>query len=253
MARYGFLDHPGPIAVAHRGGAGVHPENTMAAFSHAASLGYRYFETDVHLTRDGHVLAFHDERVDRTTNRAGRVDALSLAELREVRVREAEPVLTLAELLEAFPTHRINIDPKSDAVVEPLCALLGSMRAIERVCIGSFSDRRLARMRALLGEDLCVSGGPQAIARLRLASHGVPVRVPLMGCVQVPVRARGVTIVDARFVRAAHSRGLPVHVWTVDDPGEMARLFDLGVDGIMTDQPAVLRDVLTSRGAWFAH
>ena len=245
-----FLDHPGPIAVAHRGGAGVHPENTMDAFTHAVSLGYRYLETDVHLTIDGQVIAFHDERLDRVTDREGRVEALTLREVREARIGGRGEIVMLEELLTKFPHQRINIDPKSAAVVAPLAQLLERTGAIERVCIGSFSDARIARMVELLGPNLCTSGGPRAVARLRIASFGGRTKVPAMGCVQVPARTRGITIVDERFVRAAHCRGLPVHVWTIDDPAEMNRLLDLGVDGIMTDQPEVLRTVLQSRGSW---
>lgn len=245
-----FLDHPGPIAVAHRGGAGVHPENTLEAFAHAVSLGYRYLETDAHLTRDGHVIAFHDERLDRVTDKQGRVEALTLGEIREARIGGRGQIVVLEELLTAFPEQRINIDPKSDAVVGALAQLLERIGAIERVCIGSFSDARIARMRQLLGPALCTSGGPRAVARLRIASIGGRTKVPSMGCVQVPTRARGITLVDARFVRAAHLRSLPVHVWTIDDPVEMHRLLDLGVDGIMTDQPEVLRTVLQARQQW---
>lgn len=239
--------------MAHRGGAGVHPENSLEAFSHAAALGYRYFETDVHLTRDGHVVAFHDERLDRVCDRTGRVDAHLLAEMREVRISGSGTVLTLEELLEAFPDHRVNIDPKSDAVLDPLLDVLVRCDALERVCLGSFSDARLARARARLGAALCTSAGPRTVARLRLASMGVPVRVPDVACVQVPVSARGVPVVDARFVRTAHARRIDVHVWTVDEPAQMHRLLDLGVDGIMTDDPAALRDVLVARDAWHAH
>ncbi len=229
----------------------MHPENTIDAFAHAVSLGYRYLETDAHLTRDGHVIAFHDERLDRVTAHTGRVDALTLREVQAARIGGRGEIVALEALLAEFPDQRINIDPKSDAVVAPLAKLLERAGAVERVCIGSFSDQRIARMRALLGAALCTSGGPRAVARLRIASVGGPAKVPPMACVQVPTRARGVTLVDARFVRAAHARSLPVHVWTIDDPAEMHRLLDLGVDGIMTDQPEVLRTVLESRGQWY--
>lgn len=222
----------------------------MEAFAHAVSLGYRYLETDVHLTADGHVLAFHDDRLDRVADRRGRIAELTLDEVRAARIAGRCELVLLDELLAAFPDQRINIDPKCDAVVEPLARVLSRRRAVDRVCIGSFSDARIARLRALLGADLCSSGGPRAVARLRLASMGVRTTVPDMACVQVPVRSKGVTLVDERFVRVAHERGLQVHVWTIDDPTEMRRLLDLGVDGIMTDQPAVLREVLDARGAW---
>ena len=253
VASYAYLDHVGPLAIAHRGGAGQYPENTIEAFAHAVELGFRYLETDVHVTRDGHVIAFHDEVLDRVTDCVGRVDALDWKEVRQARIAGVGEVLSFSDLLDAFPDHRLNIDPKSDAVVGPLIDLLTRHDAVGRVCIGSFSDARIARMRASLGNQLCTSGGPRAIARLRLASMGMPVRVPHMACVQVPVRTRGVTVVDHRFLRAAHERELPVHVWTIDQASEMHRLLDLGVDGIMTDRPEVLREVLRSRGSWHGH
>lgn len=253
VASYAYLDHVGPLAIAHRGGAGPYSENTIEAFAHAVSLGFRYLETDVHVTRDGHVVAFHDEVLDRVTDRVGRVDALDWNDVRQARIAGIGHVLSFSELLETFPDHRLNVDPKSDAVVEPLVDLLTRHNAVGRVCIGSFSDARIARMRASLGDELCTAGGPRAIARLRLASMGVPARVPAMACVQVPVRTRGVTLVDRRFVRAAHQRGLPVHVWTIDEVAEMNRLLDLGVDGIMTDRPEVLREVLRARGSWHGY
>ncbi|MCU0273291.1 MAG: glycerophosphodiester phosphodiesterase [Acidimicrobiales bacterium] len=251
--RFPFLDHPAPLAFAHRGGAGDWPENTWPAFRNAVELGYRYLETDVHVTADGVLVAFHDERLDRVTDRTGAIAERSWAEIAEARVDGREPVVLLEELLTAFPTHRFNLDPKADAVVEPLARLLVTLGALDRVCLGSFSDRRLARLRELLGPVLCTSAGPRGTTRMRAASYGAPVRPDDAGCLQVPVRARGVRLVDRRFVDAAHARGMQVHVWTVDDPAEMHELLDLGVDGIMTDRPAVLRAVLTERGAWAPH
>lgn len=250
-----FLDHPGPIAFAHRGGAGEYPENTLAAFGAAVALGYRYLETDVHATADGVVVAFHDDRLDRVTDRRGRIGALTWSQVAAARVDGREPIARLAALLEAFPDARLNIDPKHDAVVGPLVRVLRERRAVERVCVGSFSDARLDRVRADLGPEVCTSLGTREVAALRLGSWGSPRlarRAIRSGahCVQVPVRAGRLPIVDVAFVRAAHALGLPVHVWTVDDRVEMNRLLDLGVDGLMTDRPSVLRDVLVGRGAW---
>jgi glycerophosphoryl diester phosphodiesterase len=250
-AEFRFLDHPGPLAFAHRGGAGLRPENTWASFSHAVSLGYRYLETDARLTRDGVVLAFHDATLDRVTDRSGAIAQLRWADVRRARIAgEHEPV-RLDELLDAYPDVRLNIDAKEDAVVDPLARVLERMDAVERVCIASFSDSRVARLRSALGPRLCVSAGPRGVARLRLAATGAPVRAPRVGCVQVPVRVRGLRLVERRFVDAAHRAGIAVHVWTVDDPAEMARLLDLGVDGIMTDRPDLLREVLVARHQWF--
>jgi glycerophosphoryl diester phosphodiesterase len=245
------LDHPGPLAFAHRGGASEVPENTMAAFQHAVDLGYRYLETDVHLTADGVLLAFHDDVLDRVTDRSGAIHELTWSEIREARVGGTEPIPRFDELLDAWPEVRVNIDPKHDRAVDTLADAIDRAGAVDRVIVGAFSDKRLARLREKLGPRLCTSLGPRSVARLRAAGYGIPAGTLPSPCVQVPVRHGAVTIVDERFVRKAHRSGLQVHVWTIDDPVEMARLLDLGVDGIMTDRPEVLKQVLTDRSSWY--
>lgn len=223
----------------------------MPAFAGAVALGYRYVETDVHVTSDGVVLAFHDEELDRVTDRTGEIAELTWREVSEARVDGIEPIPLLEDLLGTWPELRINIDPKHDSVVEPLATVLTRTNSVERVCIGSFSDRRLDRLRAMLGAGLCTSLGPAAVARLRAASYGIGKKRPTGCCVQVPPSAKGHALVDERFLATAHALDLAVHVWTIDEPDEMDRLLELGVDGIMTDRPAVLRDVLERRGQWF--
>jgi glycerophosphoryl diester phosphodiesterase len=186
------------------------------------------------------------------TDRVGRICDLPWSDVQRARVDGTEPIPLLEDVLGTWPDLRVNIDPKADTAVEPLAEVLRRTNAVDRVCVAAFSDRRLARMRALLGPRLCTGMGPGAIARLRLASVGAPVGQIVAGCAQVPVRSNGIPIVDPRFVLAAHRRAQQVHVWTIDDPVEMDRLLDLGVDGIMTDRPAVLREVLERRGEWVA-
>jgi glycerophosphoryl diester phosphodiesterase len=247
-----FLDHHGPLAVAHRGGTEVAPENTLAAFRAATDEGFRYLETDVHLTSDGVLVAFHDDELDRVTDGSGVLAQLPWSEVRQARIGGTEPIPTLDELLEEFPDARFNIDPKSDHVVVALVRALRRHDAVDRVCIGAFSDARLRRLRSLLGPDLCTSAGPKEIAGLVATSRtgaGGAGRADYR-CVQVPVRHRRVEIVTPAFVATAHAAGCPVHVWTIDEPDEMHRLLELGVDGIMTDRPSVLKQVLSQRGAW---
>jgi glycerophosphoryl diester phosphodiesterase len=250
-AAYPFLDWPGPIAFAHRGGASEAPENTMPAFEHAVRLGYRYLETDAHVTADGVLVAFHDDRLDRVTDRAGVIADLPWREVKEAKVDGREPIPLLEDLLAAWPDVRINIDPKQDAVAEPLAAAILRTGATDRVCVGAFSDKRIAKVKVLTGPSLCTSMGPREVARLVSASRGGPgrggVRSP---CAQVPTRQGRVPLVTPRFVETAHRHGIQVHVWTIDDRAEMERLLDLGVDGIMTDRPQVLKDLLVERGTW---
>ena len=236
----------------------------MPAFEAAVALGYRHLETDAHLSSDGVVFSFHDRILDRVTDCSGPVSAVTASfilgadaahhfspdgttfPLRGMGIR----VPTMEELLTRWPDVFVNIDTKSDAVVEPLLDLVRGVGAVDRVCIGSFRDERLRRMRRLGGGAVCTSMGQAAIATAWVASRTG--RMPRLGadCLQVPVRARNVVLLDPRFLAAAHRAGLPVHVWTIDDGAEMSRLLDLGVDGIMTDRPRLLREILAERGQW---
>ena len=212
-------------------------------------MGFRYLETDVHLSADGVVVAFHDDILDRVSDGSGAIAGLPWDEIRDARIAGTEPIPTMGELLEAFPDARFNIDAKSEAVVGPLLSLIREHRATDRVCIGAFDDERLGRVRAEL-PGVCTTLGPNAIARLKAGSLRVPAGRVAGDCAQVPVKHGRWTVVTRRFVRGAHRRGVQVHVWTIDDPDEMDRLLDLGVDGIMTDRPSVLREVYRARNAW---
>lgn len=255
-AKFPYLEHDGFLAFAHRGGAGAWPENTMPAFQGAVDLGYRYVETDVHATRDGVLLAFHDDKLDRVTDKFGTIAEMDYEDVRKARVGGVEPIPLLVDLLTTWPRLRINIDPKRDNAVAPLIRTLRECNALDRVCIGSFSDRRIAAVRDVLGPRLCTSLGPKATARLRFASWAGPFDgiwggFP-EGCAQIPVSQYGVRLIDREMIDEAHEKGLQVHVWTIDDPLEMRRLINLGVDGIMTDEPALLKTVLEQKGLWVA-
>ena len=247
-----FLDWPHPIPFAHRGGAAeVGGENTLSAFARATGLGFRFLETDGRVTSDGVLLAFHDETLDRVTDLTGRLEDRPWSEVRRAKVGAGgDSIVRMEELLDAFPDARFNIDPKMDAAVVPLAQALRRTKAHDRVNIASFSDRRLLQVRKATGGTVCTSMGPAAITRLRLAAMGVPPGPFGAGCVQVPLRWGRSTLVETRFLHAAHRRHLPVHVWTIDDPAGMHRLLDFGVDGIMTDRPSVLKAVMVERGQW---
>lgn len=250
-----FLASPTPVAYAHRGGAHYGPnagiENSLTAFENAVQLGYRYLETDARTTADGTVFAFHDASLDRTTDRRGVLARLPAHEVHRARIGGREPIPLLRDMLASFPDAYVNIDVKETAAIAPALQAIADAGAEERVCLASFSHRRLARIRAL-APGLATSASPPEIARVLTHPWRVLPRVRAMGadCVQVPTRHGWLEIVTPRFVRAAHDLGLAVHVWTIDDEREMERLLDLGVDGLMSDRIDVLRDVLTARGQW---
>ena len=254
-------EQPGTVlAFAHRGGA-YHPdieglENTLQAFRHAVGLGYTYLETDVHVTSDGVLLAFHDTVLDRVTDRTGAIAASTYAEVQRALINGSDPVPTLAELFDAFPDARFNIDLKAAGAVPALARFIEEREAWDRVCVGSFSGRRLREFRRLTGGRVATSASPGEVAAYkllpsplaRLATRVLGSSEPRV--LQVPHRSGPLTIVTPRLVRRAHRAGLHVHVWTVDDPDEMNLLLTRGVDGLMTDRTDILRAVLTQSGRW---
>ncbi|MEV7861442.1 glycerophosphodiester phosphodiesterase [Streptomyces hirsutus] len=249
--RHPYLDHPGPIAFAHRGGAADGLENTARQFRCAVEAGYRYIETDVHVTRDGRLVAFHDATLDRVTDGAGLIADLPWRDVEQARVAGREPVPLFEELLAVFPGVRWNVDVKAEPALLPFLELIERTDAWDRVCLGSFSEARVVRAQRLAGPRLATSYGIRGVLNLRLRSWGVPVTVRRSAvAAQVPEAQSGVPVVDRRFVRTAHARGLQVHVWTVNEPERMHRLLDLGVDGIMTDHIDTLRKVMEDRGIW---
>lgn len=245
-----FLDFNGFLAFAHRGGAEEAPENTMAAFQAAVDLGYHYLETDAYTTADGALLSFHDTVLDRVTDKQGVLSEVSYDEVKLARVAGTEPIPLMAEVLDAWPDVRINIDPKVDSAVEPLIKLIREMDVLDRVCIGSFSSERIAAFREAFGARVCTSMGPGETARLRGAAFHLPTGKIEANCAQIPIRQYGLTLVDRRMVRAANRLGLQIHVWTIDERAEMERLIDLGVHGLMTDRPSLLKEVLQERKLW---
>ncbi|MFF3910441.1 glycerophosphodiester phosphodiesterase [Streptomyces sp. NPDC001848] len=251
LVRHPYLDHPGPIAFAHRGGAAQGLENTMAQFRRAVAAGYRYIETDVHATADGKLVALHDATLDRVTDGAGRIADLPWEDVRHARVAGKEPIPLFEEVLEELPGVRWNVDVKAEPALLPLLDLIERTDTWDRICVGSFSEARVVRAQRLAGPRLATSYGTRGVLGLRLRSWGIPAVVRRSAvAAQVPEFHSGVPVVDHRFVRTAHALGLQVHVWTVNEPDRMHRLLDLGVDGIMTDHIDTLRKVLEERGTW---
>lgn len=256
-----YLVGPYPRPLAHRGWhlddlAGM--ENSSASFHRALAEGYRYLEIDVHASSDGTVVVCHDATLDRTTDGTGPIAAQPWERVRAARVRGREPVPSLRSVLEELPRALLNIDVKADRAVEPTLQQIDELDAWDRVCLASFSAARLARMRAVGGSKLVTSCSPADavglrtrgwLDRARLGRFGglLPVAGQLA---QVPRRSGPITVVDRAVVAAAHRAGLEVHVWTVNDRAEMVELLDLGVDGLVTDRPDLLRDVLIERGQW---
>ncbi len=274
-----------PAALAHRGFSPDGHENTLAAFEAAAELGFVWLETDVHTTRDGVVVAFHDPTLERVTGTTGAVNDLAWEQLRELRIGGEHGIPTLEELLRALPDARLNIDVKDEASVAALPEVLAREGAADRVRVTSFSESRrrrtLAALSRLTGRRVKTSAGTLGtagflavaavapltdrvsprIAHALWAAHRAAwsrvvapfdtLQLPERHTLELPLGRRvTVRIVTRQFLDLAHREGLRVQVWTVNEPADMDRLLDLGVDGLITDRADLLRDVLLRRGQW---
>ena len=245
-----YLDHPRPVAFAHRGGAAYNPENSWPAFEYAVKLGYAYLETDARATSDGALLSFHDATLDRVTDRTGQVARMTYKQLSAARIAGREPIPLIEDLLGTFGELRFNIDLKDSGTIAPLARVLKRTGAWDRVCVTSFSGRRLLAAQKVLDHPVCLAVTPAAIAAVRYAGfpgRAMAARLARSGaqCAQVPRR-----IATREFIRRAHELGLHVHVWTLNGREEIERVLDLGADGVMTDDVVLLRDILTERGQW---
>ncbi len=249
--RYG--DQGGPLAIAHRGGAALAPENTLAAFGRSTALGLTHLETDVQVTRDGHVVCFHDTTLARVTGHPARVGDLTLAELRRLRVAGTEQVPTLAEAMASFPAARFAVDLKNEAVIAPMARLLRTRPGwADRVLVAGAWNRWLRRLQDEAPGVTTALGWRSLTSLIACARGGVrPVGVRSGGAfAHVPLRLGRLPVHSERVIARAHDLGIRVVVWTVDEPATMRSLLDAGVDGIITDRPDLLREVLVSRGQW---
>jgi glycerophosphoryl diester phosphodiesterase len=246
-----YFEPPPPRVLAHRGLATEAPENTLLAFANAAAVGTAYIETDVHVSSDGVAVVSHDPSLARVAARRVDVAQLTMAELRRIDLGCGQGFASLEEALDAFPDLRFNVDVKVAGAVTPTVTALERTRAASRVLLTSFSDGRRRRLGALV-PDAVTSAGRAGVIRSGLAAlvgRRGAMEHALRGAaaLQVPERVGPVRLVTRRFVGAAHRAGAEVHVWTVNDPADMARLLDLGVDGLVTDRADVAIPLIAAR------
>lgn len=243
-----YRDRPGPLAIAHRGGAGLAAENTLDAFGRSYALGVRFLETDVRRTADNRLVAFHDARIDRVTPKSGRVRNRTLAELTALPVLGGGPIVELDELLTAYADACFTLDVKDPAIVPALAEMLVTRGLAHRVCVAGSRGSWLRELVARVGADLCTALSWRELAVL--TSTRSRRAYGQAAFAHVPLRLGRVPVFRDDLVARAHDVGVRVIVWTVNDAETMHRLLDNGVDGVITDRPDLLREVLVARGQW---
>ena len=253
------------LVFAHRGGGGLIPENTLEAFVYSARMGVDALELDVHSTADGTLVVHHDASVDRTTDGRGRVSELTLDAIKKLDAGfvfsidggqtfpfrgKGVTVPTLEEIFAALPEMTFNIEPKqhTPSIIKPLCNLIRERKMVDKAIVGSFNQTTIDEFRRECPE-VATSASPSEVSRfLALSRAGLAESYsPPMQALQVPENLGSLQVVSKEFVEAAHRRNLQVHVWTVNETADMQRLIEMGVDGIMTDYPDRLLNLLGRR------
>lgn len=252
-----------PYAIAHRGGRQLWPENTLFAMEKAAEMGYSWFETDLHLTKDRQLVCIHDPTVDRTTNGTGLVKDLRLGELQELDAgfshqmdndfpfRSREIVIpTLQQIWERFPDAKFVLELKAEGLEEPLVSFMNKHAGWNRVIIGSFRGAWLRSLREASQGQAVTSASRAEVLRKMLGLRPIRDQVSHPPVLQVPPRWRGLRLLTRRLVRSVHESGGQLHVWTINEPSQIRWCLDMGVDAIITDRPDLLKTELVSRGLW---
>jgi len=236
--------------LAHRGLALDAPENTLLSFAKAAAIGAAYLETDVHVSHDGVAVVAHDPTLRRVAGRDVEVSKLTMDELRRVGLGHGQGFCSLEEALDGFRELRFNIDVKVEGAVRPAVTAVERTRAGSRVLLTSFSDGRRRRLAAAV-PDAVTSAGRAGVIRARLASmtgsRAIGRALRGAAALQIPERVGPIRLVTPRFIERVHDAGAEVHVWTVNDPADMTRLLDFGVDGLVTDRADLALPLIADR------
>jgi len=238
------------LAFAHRGGNEFAPENSFRAFKSAVDIGYKYLETDVHLTKDGFLIAFHDDTLDRVTDKSGLIRDLTLSEVKKAKIAGTDEIPLLSELLNSFTDCFFNIDCKVDETVQPLINLINNKDFINRVCIGSFSQKRINFIRKSLGKDVKTSMGPAEVILSKFLSYTSLGYNFKSSYTSIPIRRYGINLLEERNIKYLKSNNQKVIAWTINDEDQMKMLINIGIDGIMTDNLTLLKKVLIEESLW---
>lgn len=244
-----YLENQKFTAFSHRGGALENKENTIEAFQKSKELGYKYIETDVQNTKDDKLVIFHDNDLIRIANKNIEISKIEYSELKKIPIFKNQKIPLFEDVINNFKSINFNIDPKSNRAAFLLQKILIERSDLDRFCIGSHYQSRLNLFQLDQFKNMATSMSRMEVLKFfinryySLFSMNTP-------CLQVPVSFKGITIVSKKFINFVHEKNMKIHVWTVDSADTMQDLIDLGVDGIMTDRPSILKEILIKNNLW---
>ena len=244
MEYHSYLQQPGISISAHRGGSLEAPENTLEAFRYSLDIGCQYIETDVQLSSDGIPYIFHDDDLERILGKNIAFSSMQSSEIDGLIIFQKYTIPTLEAALLEFPEALFQIDIKTDEVAMPALKVIQKCAAMNRICIASFNSDRLKRV-ADAYPEVCLSMGPKEVLKLLLASFKLYNKKIPVNCLQIPIYQYGLKLVTKRFVNYIQNQGLKIMVWTINDSKTMQSLIDMGVDGIITDRPSLLKKLIS--------
>ena len=222
----------------HRGNSVNFTENTLEAFQDAVNLGYEYIETDLRMTKDGEVVTFHDESIFRVSGEHKNICDLTYEELKNIPLKKGGHIPRFSEVMEQFPDTKFNVDLKINGLVNKVANILDSHNAYNKICIASFDTKRLRAFKKLR-DQACISMGILDVIFLKLFKY----LISTVDCIQIPLHWKGIKVLDNNLIKTAHSKDLKIHVWTINSQDIMESLINMNVDGIMTDDAELLKNV----------
>ena len=245
-----YMNSSNIVPIAHRGASLVAAENSFESFRKAFDLGYRVIETDIHSSKDGTAYIFHDNTLERLTGESLKISHLKDVDIDSLKVNKSSIIPRLSNVFEEFPEGLFNLDAKTWEATKPIANTIKKMGCSSRVCIGSFNNKRIDAIIRELGVETCHSMGTSNVFKFYLGAQlGIEQHFTAQ-CIQLPVKQFGISLVTEKILRHARKLGIKIHFWTINNPKVMQKLLALDVDGIITDDFALLKKIMEEKHTW---
>ena len=245
-----FIRSTNIVPIAHRGASLLASENSFESFRKAFDLGYRVIETDIHSSKDGTAYIFHDITLERLTGENLKISDLKDVDIDSLKINNSSIIPRLSNVFEEFPEGLFNLDAKTWKSTTPIVDTIQNMGCRSRVCIASFNDRRVNAIIKELGLETCHSMGTSNVIKFYLGAQlGIEQHFTSQ-CIQLPIKMFGISLTTRKVLSYARKLGIKIHFWTINNPVIMQKLLELNVDGIMTDDCVLLKEIMKEQNKW---